>query len=109
MIELPLGREIVERPRCGMERGEDPKRLTDAYAIGKRGILQLCADPPAQSIARPGRVEAEHRDRSGVCSAQPLEDLDGRGLARAVRAEQSEQLAFLDGEGDPVQYLRRAV
>ena len=92
-----------------MQGGEDPQRLADAYAVGKRGILQLCADPPAQSIARPGRVEAEHRDRTGVCSAQPLEDLDGGGLARAVRAEQPEQLALLDRERDAVQYLRRAV
>src|SRR5512139_4163084 len=38
----------------------------------------------------------EHLDRAGIRLEQALEDLDGRGLARAVRAEQPETLAGPD-------------
>ena len=52
------------------------------------------------SLAPPG-IEAEHRDLAGVPRAVALEDLDRGRLAGAVRAEQAEDLALLDPEGDP--------
>ena len=59
----------------------------------------------AWSSAAP--AEAEHLDLAGVRLEQPLEDLDGRRLAGAVRAEQAEALAGRDleveaGDGDDV-------
>ena len=48
------------------------------------------------------RVEAEHAHRARVGRAVALEDLDGRGLARAVRSEQPEHLARRDVESRPV-------
>jgi hypothetical protein len=47
-------------------------------------------------------VETGHLDGAGVRDPQPLDAFDGRRLARAVRAEDSEDLAFLHGEGHPV-------
>jgi len=47
-------------------------------------------------------VLAEHAHRAGSGRAQPLHALDGGGLAGAVRAQQAENLAALDFEGDVV-------
>ena len=72
-------------------------------------VLEHDAHPLAErALAAPG-VEAEHRDVAGVARAVALEDLDGRRLARAVRAEQAEDLALLDREGDPADGLLVAV
>jgi ATP-binding cassette subfamily B protein len=48
------------------------------------------------------RVQAEDPDRPGVPCAHALDALDGRGLPGPVRAEDAEDLALLDGEGDVV-------
>ena len=50
------------------------------------------------AVAVAHRVEAEHAHRAGVGRAVALEDLDGGGLARAVRPEQAEHLARRDVE-----------
>ena len=62
-----------------------------------------------QARSGPLRVGAEHLDVAAVTSAVALEDLDGRRLAGAVRAEQAEHLAGLDREVDPAQCLVVAV
>ena len=49
-----------------------------------------------------GDVDAEHADLAVVGRSQALEDLDGRGLAGAVRPEQPEDLARRDIEVDAV-------
>jgi hypothetical protein len=36
------------------------------------------------STVRTGGIESEHCDPAAVAAAQTLEDLDGRGLARAI-------------------------
>ena len=56
-----------------------------------------------------GGVEAEHRDLAGGPLAVPLEDLDGRGLAGAVRPEEREDLAVLDRQVDALDGLELAV
>ena len=53
--------------------------------------------PPAR-----GRVQAEDARATAVGAAEPLDDLDGRGLARAVGPEQRDDLAGLDGQGHTV-------
>ena len=44
-----------------------------------------------------------HRDRARVCDIHPVENLDQRGLAGAVRSEQGHELAPAHGEGDTTQ------
>jgi hypothetical protein len=52
-------------------------------------------------------VGPQHRDRPPVGARQPGDHVDQRGLARAVRAEQAEELALADGEADAVQGQHR--
>ena len=52
----------------------------------------------AQPVAVRARVEAEDADRAGVGRPQAGDRFDGGGLAGAVRAEDAEDLALLDGE-----------
>ena len=47
-------------------------------------------------------VDAEHADVAGVGLQQPGDHAQGRGLARAVGAEQRVELAGLDGQVEPV-------
>ncbi len=54
-------------------------------------------------------VVAEHRDLAAAARAVALEDLDGRRLAGAVRAEQAEHLAALHGDVDAAHGLELAV
>ena len=61
------------------------------------------------SAPRSAHVEAEHPDLAGVGLAEALEDLDGRRLAGAVRAEQAEDLARADLEADAVNRLDLAI
>ena len=70
------------------------------------------ADNPAcaaQLAAVTNRIEAEHAHLSGVGPAVTLEDLDGGGLARAVRPEQSEHFARADFEVELVDRACEAV
>ncbi|GAA2247040.1 hypothetical protein GCM10010145_12690 [Streptomyces ruber] len=65
-------------------------------------LLELHAEHPGHRLVLGDRVQPGHTDTPRVGDAQPLDALDGGGLARAVRAEDPEDLAFLDGAGDPV-------
>jgi hypothetical protein len=55
------------------------------------------------------RVVTEHCHRAAVPAPESLKDLHGRGLARAVRAEQSEHLAPADIKVDAAQRVDLAV
>ena len=52
---------------------------------------------------------AEDLDIARRGRQQSFEDLDGRGLARAVRPEQAEALAGLDGQVEPANRFDFAV
>jgi hypothetical protein len=72
-------------------------------------VLQDDADAlPVPSVGPPG-VGTEHADLAAVPAAVPLEDLHGRGLPRAVRPEQAEDLAHLHVEVDAAHGLDLAV
>ena len=58
-------------------------------------------------MALPGAAEDAHFTRSG--REQALEDLDGRGFARAVRSEQAKAFAFANLEIKPAQGFHLAV
>jgi hypothetical protein len=50
------------------------------------------------------RVEPEDPDLAGVTLPQPFHAFHRGGLARAVRAEDAEDLSPLDVKGDPVHH-----
>ena len=70
------------------------------------GASARSAAAGAAPVAR--RVQAQHPDGPAVGAPVALEDLDGRRLAGAVRAEQGEQLAPPDVERDARQDSRPA-
>jgi hypothetical protein len=65
-------------------------------------LLELGAEDLAGGPVLGDGVEAGHPDPARVGDAQALDALDGGGLAGAVRAEDAEDLALLDAEGDTV-------
>ena len=80
--------------------GEHLVHLADGQRGGQVGRLEHDPDPLAQRRAAVLRIDAEHRHVAAVAGAVALEDLDRRRLAGAVRPEQAEHLALLDGEAD---------
>ena len=73
------------------------------------GVLRHVADRAPHGVLRAANVVPGHRGRAFVRMGQRHEDAHGRRLARAVRAQQAEDLAFADAEGDAVQRLHLAV
>ena len=69
---------------------------------GQRGVggqqLRHVADHPADPHRAVGGVDAEHADRCPPSAEQRGQHPDGGGLARAVRAEQAERLAWRDAQ-----------
>lgn len=65
-------------------------------------LLELGAENAGDLLVVGDGVEAGDADAAGVGDAQAPDALDGGGLADAVRAEDPEDLALLDGEGDTV-------
>jgi hypothetical protein len=68
------------------------------------GLLELHADPLVQPAAVGLRVEPEDLDLPRVAPPQAFQAFHRGGLARAVRAEDAEDLPRLDVEGDPVHH-----
>jgi hypothetical protein len=56
-----------------------------------------------------GRVDAEHAHLPGRAHPEALQDLDGGGLAGAVRSQQRDDLAAVDAEVDPLEHVPRPV
>ena len=73
------------------------------------GLLQDDADALAQRPLAVLGVVAEHAHLAGAAGAVALEDLGRGGLARAVGAEEAEDLPGGDGEGDVAHRLHVAV
>ena len=93
--------------RIVVERREQLEGLADGHPVGQLALLELDADEAAQALAVPAGIEAQDPDRAGVGRPQTGDRLDGGRLAGAVRSEDAEDLALLDGEGHAVD--RRAV
>jgi hypothetical protein len=74
----------------GLDLLEEPEVLRD----DPRAVVQRCALGP--------RIVAEDPDLPGGPLPKPLEDLDGRGIAGAVRSKKGENLALAEAEADPV-------
>ena len=71
--------------------------------------LQDDAEPGPPVLVAPAGVHSEHGHLAGRAHPEALEDLDGGGLARAVRPEQREHLAAPGGERDAVEHVLGAV
>ena len=84
-------------------------RLADGEVGVDGALLEDDADPLAEGALAQAGVEAEHPDIASVGAAVALEDLDERGLAGAVGAEQGEHLAAAHGEVDAVERLHAVV
>jgi hypothetical protein len=100
---------LVDVPRLRVVAGEDAVDLARGQPRPELGLLQDDADPlPERPLCLPG-VEAQHPHLACVALAVALEDLHGRRLPGAVRAEQPEDLARADLEVDPADGLDVAV
>jgi hypothetical protein len=90
----------VERIR--VEGAVQLQRLADGELRLQLALLELRAEHTAGGLVLGDGVEAGDADPAGVGHTQPLDTLHGGGLAGAVGAEDAEDLAILDGEGDTV-------
>ena len=75
--------------------------------VSRSSTAENCPVTPIIARIAPGlrsaQVVPHHAGHPGVRRDQGGQDLDGRGLARAVRPEQGEDLALVDGQVDAVQ------
>src|SRR5262249_51964093 len=100
---------LVHVARPAVVPGEEAGRLPHGEIRPELRLLQDDADALPVLAPRACGIEAEDVDASAVALAVTLEDLDRRRLAGAVRAEQSEDLAFVDPEADAADGFMAAV
>ena len=79
--------------RSGVEAGPVADRLAAPRCGGTCRSSGARSRPARAAHASARRVQAQHRDDPAAAPPVALEDLDGRRLARAVGAEQAEDLA----------------
>ncbi|KML46587.1 hypothetical protein VL15_35280 [Burkholderia cepacia] len=89
--------------------GLDPQRLANSEERVEDEFLRHDAECAARTTEVLDDVVAAHRDTAFVGPGKPGEDADERGLACAVGAEQTEELAFLDRQADALERLKRFV
>src|SRR5947209_6286964 len=101
--------DLVGVARVRIQRREVHERLSHADVAVDAGLLQDDPDALAQRPCPAGRVEAQDAHLPAGAVAIALEDLHRRRLAGAVGAEQAEDLAAADLEGDPAHGLDAVV
>ena len=112
---VPLVRQAEPRQqllavhRMRVERGPEIHRLPHRDALLQLRLLELDAHALLQRPTVPHRVEPEHADGAAVRRAEAAHALHRRGLARAVRPDQAEDLAREDVERHVVHGDGRAV
>jgi len=96
-------------------------KITARKATSPKCFPQLspCQSPRSRSTTgvsgrkrlkeRTAGVEAQDAQFAGIGAAQPFDTLHARGLARAVRADQAENLALIDFKGDSVDGYDRPI
>src|SRR6185503_17964855 len=105
--------EVLRDPAGSGARARD---RTEAEVLGHR---QAAEDPATLRAVRDaagndalrgrvGDVGAVERDRSATRAEQPRDGLEGRALARPVRADECHQLALVDPERDALERANRA-
>ena len=101
--------DVPRRARIVVVPGEELEMLADREVREQLAALGHDADPPTPSAVCAFWVGAEHANLAGVATAIAHQDLDGRRLAGAVRAEQAEDLARRQLEVDPAHGLDAVV
>src|SRR5829696_611175 len=92
---------LVDVPRRGVVAGVLLDRLARGELRDQAGLLQDEADAVSPTPIRPLWVDPQHAHLARIPGPIALEDLDRRGLARAIRAQEGEDLARADLEVDP--------
>jgi hypothetical protein len=96
-----LGDVVLDRPQL-IEAGDEFEVLADRQVLVERELLRHVADLALDAQALGADVEAEHRAFAFVGREQAAHDADGGGLARAVGAEEADDLAFRHRHRDVV-------
>jgi len=109
VLEAHQADHLVSAERVRVEGTEMGDQLADGQLLEGAGVLGDDADLGAPAAPGLGGVGAEHRRRPALAPAEPFEDLDGGGLAGAIRPEEGEHLSGLDLEVDPLEDLEPAV
>jgi hypothetical protein len=89
---------LVDVPRAGVEAGVVPQEFAGTEPVLHPGFLQDDPDPLTVGATAGLRVAAEHLDVPARPLPVALEDLHRGRLAGAVRADDRDDLALLDGE-----------
>src|SRR5207302_3949540 len=100
---------LVDVARLEVVAGVELEALAHREPGLRVRFLQHRADAVSPRGVTVSRVDAEHADLPFGARAEPLEDLDGRRLACAVRPEEREDLAPLHLEVDSGHGLERAI
>jgi hypothetical protein len=87
------------------EAGSEHEVLASRHQLVEGRLLEGDAKELPDSPRLSHHVDPAHPRPAGGRSQQGREDADGRRLARAVAAEEAEDLAFIDGEADAPQRL----
>jgi hypothetical protein len=85
-----------------IELGEYPEILPDGQGLGQRNIGRRKINPAQDLFAVAAQFETEDPDLAAGRRRYAQEHLDGRGLSGAVGAEDPEDLALVNFEGDSV-------
>jgi hypothetical protein len=108
-------RSITQRARCSSSAPASPcarptngEQPVDAHAFEERVVLGQVPQPRAHLERRAARVEARHLDRARVGREVGREHAQHGRLARAVLAQEADDLAGGDGEAHVVDRDGRA-
>ena len=105
--------ELIDEPiavdRMTIERRPERHGLANFDALLQLRRLQLHADAFLQRVHIASGIESQHRDAAAIDAPQALDALHRRRLARAVRADQAEDLSGVHVERHVVDGDRRSV
>src|SRR5690606_36971843 len=102
LLELDQCDHVLDIAAMPVETAEELEGLVHRDLLGELGLVQLDAEALAQVMGMAAPAEAEHFDLSGIGRGEPLTDLDGGGLPRAVRAEEAKAFTGVDGKVEAV-------
>jgi small GTP-binding protein len=109
LLEADRGERLLGPEPLAIEAAKQLGELDDAELLGEACLLQLHAETAAQPLPVALPALAQDLERAAVGREQSLEELDGGGLAGAVRTQKPEALARFDGEIETVHRHQVAV
>ena len=111
-VEVEALDDLVD-PRVVVAQAEvaglDAQRLAHAEEGIEHQLLRHHSESAARTTVVAHHVVAHHREAAAVRARQPRQQADQRRLARAVRPQQTEELAGFDVQVDPVEGAHRSV